>query len=56
MFKYMVVTMVGGNPHAEFFNDITETDNFRQNVVCGLGGTAQVYELNKYQEYEFLCE
>lgn len=65
MKKFMVVTMVEGNTCASFFATLNEAEDHRMNVVCGLGGIAQVYELmyhgdavkdGGYGFYDFIYE
>ena len=57
LYLYMVVSMCDGNPYTDFFNALYDAERYRQNIVCGLGGSAQVYELNEdMQIYEFMYE
>ena len=57
MLRFMVVSMCEGNPYAWFLNSLNEAEDYRMNVVCGLGASAQVYELNEEMGiYEFLYE
>ena len=44
MKKYMVVYLIDGNPGATFFDFMYDAEKARQDIDCGLGGFAEVYE------------
>lgn len=57
MKKYMVVYLVEGETCASFYDTTIEADDARVNIVCGLGGHAEVYvrrETEFGKEYVFL--
>lgn len=61
MKKYMVVFVVDGKQDAVFFDDMNKAESFRMDLVCGLGGAAEVYERqepteenNYFDGYQFL--
>ncbi len=57
MKKYMVVYLVEGETGASFYDTTIEADDARVNIVCGLGGSAEVYvrrETEFGKEYVFL--
>ena len=61
MKKYMVVMNVNGKQGAVFFDKITDAEQFRMDIECGVGGRAQVYEwqdetVNECGAYEFIFE
>ena len=60
MKKFMVVTMLDGDPHAKFFDKLTDAERYRMDAECGVGVRAQVYEWRADKDgiegYSFMYE
>ena len=54
MKKMMVISIIEGVQCASFFDKYEDAEQYRQDVECGIGGLAHLYELNNNNEYEFL--
>lgn len=57
MNKYMIVALIDGITTAEFTNSHSTAEKLHQDIVCGMGGRAEVY-IRKYNEaagdYEYV--
>lgn len=59
MKKFMVVYEIDGVQNANFFDQSDEAESFRLEVVCGIGGHAEVYKRQRetakeLAAYEFI--
>ena len=57
MKKFMVISVIDGEQVALFFDSHVDARQHAMDVECGMGGIAQIYQLNEEaKEYEFLEE
>lgn len=57
MKKFMVISVIDGEQGAAFFDSYVDARQHAMDVECGMGGIAQIYQLNEEaKEYEFLEE